>query len=192
MNDYHRVSCMMLATTGLQKSLAMTGKACGDMEPIWYRTLATVAEECMSLITIKADAAWSGKGPQIQLHAGTHQWLVDQPQSAGGLDSGPTPLELQLAALGSCLTTLGFAFAAHFGVELRGLSVATEGDLDPDGYQGIAEVPFGFQQIRFKVVVDSPSPQDKIDALLAHIKKICPIRNTLQGVTVVDAALSNA
>jgi len=141
----------------------------------------------MAKTTFNATAAWTGKGPQIKVTARGHSLIVDQPEDAGGKDSGPTPLELQLGALGSCLSTLGFAFAGEFGVELNGIGVDVEGDLDPDGYMGTAEVPYGFQEIRFKIRIDSPSAKDKIDALVEHMKKICPIRNTLQGVPVKPA-----
>ncbi len=37
-----------------------------------------------------------------EITAGTHHLRSDEPTSAGGTDSGPTPYDLLLAALGSC------------------------------------------------------------------------------------------
>ena len=39
---------------------------------------------------------------QQDITAGTHRFLADEPVAAGGLDSGPGPYDLLLAALGAC------------------------------------------------------------------------------------------
>jgi putative redox protein len=39
---------------------------------------------------------------QQEITAGTHHFLADEPVAAGGLDSGPGPYDLLLAALGAC------------------------------------------------------------------------------------------
>jgi len=39
---------------------------------------------------------------QQEITVGTHRFLADEPVAAGGLDSGPGPYDLLLAALGAC------------------------------------------------------------------------------------------
>jgi putative redox protein len=39
---------------------------------------------------------------QQEITAGTHRFMADEPVAAGGLDSGPGPYDLLLAALGAC------------------------------------------------------------------------------------------
>ena len=41
-------------------------------------------------------------GYQAKVQAGKHQFLVDEPESMGGKNTGPTPENLILASLGSC------------------------------------------------------------------------------------------
>lgn len=44
----------------------------------------------------------------------------------------------------------------------------------------------GFQEIRYRIEVDSPSDVGKIRELIGHIEKICPVKDTLSGVTVKE------
>ena len=44
----------------------------------------------------------SGDGFAQEVIAGSHHFRVDEPAAVGGTDSGPTPYDLLLAALGSC------------------------------------------------------------------------------------------
>ena len=50
------------------------------------------------LVIVRGDA----RGFVQEVAAGPHQLRSDEPVSAGGTDSGPTPYDLLLAALGSC------------------------------------------------------------------------------------------
>ena len=139
----------------------------------------------MSNMTFSSEARWAGRGVGVELTARQHRWYVDEPRALGGVDEGPNPVELLLGALGSCMTVLAALYAPEHGVELRSFAVSLEGDLDPDGFQGKAPVRPGFQQIRFDFHVESSSPPERVAALLEHIERVCPVRDTLTGVPVV-------
>ncbi len=50
----------------------------------------------------------SAAGLVQEVHAGRHRIVVDEPASSGGTDTGATPYDLLLAALGACTSmTLG-------------------------------------------------------------------------------------
>jgi len=44
----------------------------------------------------------SAAGFAQEIHVGSHRLHADEPVSAGGTDTGPTPYDLLLAALGAC------------------------------------------------------------------------------------------
>jgi putative redox protein len=54
---------------------------------------------------------------------GPHVLRADEPQAAGGLDTGPTPYELLLAALGTCTAMTVRMFADHRQWPLRNVQV---------------------------------------------------------------------
>ncbi|RHX88504.1 OsmC family protein [Leptospira stimsonii] len=132
-----------------------------------------------------SDAKWSREGVKILLESRGHRWVVDEPESLGGKDEAANPVEYVLRGLASCLGVLISAFSPAFQVELKDFRVHVEGDLDPDGFLGKAPVRTGFQEIRYTIEVESDSPRENQDRLLEHIQKICPVKDTLQGVSVL-------
>ncbi len=57
------------------------------------------------------------------VRAGRHAWLADEPETSGGGDTGPTPYDLLLAALGACTGMTLRMYAEHKGVPLDRASV---------------------------------------------------------------------
>jgi len=140
----------------------------------------------MAIQTFKNTIEWSGSG--LEVAGGTRGFSVkmDEPQELGGTNTGMNPVEMLLASLGGCLTICGAAFAGKCQVDLRGISVDLEGDLDPAGFLGLnPQTKKGFQQIRFKLKIDSPSPQKNIDKLVALIEERCLVSDTLKGVEII-------
>jgi uncharacterized OsmC-like protein len=129
--------------------------------------------------------AWSGQG--VYCEGGTRGFKVatDEPKELGGDDRAMNPVELLLCSLGGCICICAAAFAPKCRVDLKGVSVDLEGDLDPDGFLGKnPNTRKGYQEIRFKINIDSPSPQESIDKLLSIIEERCPVSDTLCGVEV--------
>jgi len=58
---------------------------------------------------------------------------IDEPPELGGGNAGPNPVELLLAALGTCQEIMYAAYASVMGVELTSLKVDVKGYLDLQG-----------------------------------------------------------
>jgi len=141
----------------------------------------------VATVTFQSDVKWTGEGVLSIADIGGKEVIIDEPPSLGGTDKGPNPVEYILAALGGCINVLVTSFAENFEVEVKDVQVHIEGDLDPNGFLGKnPNVRPGYEEIRYHVELDSPSPQENIDALLEHVDKVCPVKDTLQGTRVIN------
>lgn len=105
---------------------------------------------------------------------------VDEPESLGGTDTAPNPVELVLAALGTCQEIVYATYARLLGIPLEGVSVRVIGDLDPRGFFGVADVPAGFQAVRFDVQIASPAAPDEVERLTRTVNAHCPVLDILR------------
>lgn len=79
---------------------------------------------------------------------------------------GPAPGVYGRAALGSCLAIGYVQWAARCGVPLSGLEVEVQADYDARGPYGLADVPCGYTQVRYTVIIESPAPEADILRML--------------------------
>ena len=63
-------------------------------------------------------------GERYEIATGEHRVLVDQPVEAGGEDLAPTPTELFVAALGSCVAFYAGRYLSRHGLSREGLAVS--------------------------------------------------------------------
>ena len=117
---------------------------------------------------------------------------IDEPAELGGGNTGPTPVEVVLAAFGTCQEIVYAVYAAALGIRLDGVEVDVEGDLDPRGFFGVAPVSPGLSGVRFKVRVNSPDSPARIAELVRSVNEHCPVLDILrQPVTVAGAVELN-
>ncbi len=138
----------------------------------------------MANVVFKSEVKWTGQGVQSDAQSGPHVIRIDEPESLGGANTGPNPVELILSALGGCLVVLVNAFAEGHDVVVDDVKVQVEGDLDPDGFMGKPGIRPGFSAVRYRVEVESKSDPAAVAALIEHAEKSCPVKDTLGGVDV--------
>jgi uncharacterized OsmC-like protein len=115
-----------------------------------------------------------------------HKVVIDQPANAGGTDSGATPLELVLVSLAGCIGTIGRIVAMQQRIELRGMAIRVEGDLDTDGLLGKPiEGRIGFESITISVDVDADMTAEEKDAFIHEVDRRCPVSENLLNATPI-------
>lgn len=147
----------------------------------------------MANVTFKSNVAWSKKGVLSTADVQGKTFDIDEPTHLGGTDQAPNPVEYLLGSLGGCINVLVVTFAEQFSVEVNDVQVHIEGDLDPDGFLGKnPNVRPGYEEIRYHIDIDSPSPTENVQALIHHVEKVCPVKDTLEGTKVKNIDYINA
>jgi putative redox protein len=129
----------------------------------------------------------SESGLRQEVTAGRHTLLADEPQSAGGTDTGPDPYALLLAALGACTAMTLRLYASRkkwplgeIRVELSHSRVYAEdcAGCDRPGTQ--------VDRITRKIVLEGALDAEQT-ARLGEIARRCPVHKTLTaGAQVSD------
>jgi putative redox protein len=157
---------MMTAPTPMAEAIARAAASFREEAP---RARATFRSE--SQLT-------TGFRSEVKLRQ--HALTVDEPAGIGGSDSGPTPVELVLAALGTCQEITYRAFATALGIPLEGVAVIVEGDIDFRGFFAIDEtVRPGFGALRVKVNLQSTASATDRARLIAAVNRHCPVLDML-------------
>jgi len=111
---------------------------------------------------------------------------ADHPEQFASEDKAPTPVELILSGLASCLTAGIAAVAQHRGIQLKSVKATLEADMDLQGILGIDdEVRNGFSAIRVHFDVDADADEDDIKALVAQSQKRSAVFDIITNPTNV-------
>ena len=100
-----------------------------------------------------------------------HRLVVDQPADAGGQDSAPTPTELFVASLATCVAFYAGRYLTRHGYSREGLAVSV-------GYDMASDRPARVSGVRLTVRVPAGLPPQRWAALRAVVSH-CTVHNSL-------------
>ena len=114
----------------------------------------------------------------------------DHPSVFAARDTAPTPPEIVLSALASCLTAGVASVAQHRGIQLHSIKAHAEGDVDVRGILGMdPDIRNGFGAIRVQFDIDADATEDDIRALVAQSQKRSAVFDLLTNPTNVHVDL---
>jgi uncharacterized OsmC-like protein len=123
-------------------------------------------------------------------HKSTFSYDADHPEVFAAEDNGPTPVELVLVGLTSCLTAGVAAVAQNRGIQLNSVKSTIEGDLNVLGILGgDPEVRNGFTNIRVNYQIDADASPDEIAALVAQSQKRSAVFDAITNPTNVSVTV---
>jgi putative redox protein len=124
-----------------------------------------------------------------EIVAGSHHLVGDEPASAGGTDSGPTPYDFLSAALGTCTSMTMHVVAKRENIPLDGVEITIENDrmyakdcadcLDSSGY---------IHRFTVAIKLIGNLTPDQRERMLSVARR-CPVNKTLVSEIRIDETL---
>ncbi|QDQ09457.1 OsmC family protein [Streptomyces spectabilis] len=111
-----------------------------------------------------------------------HELTVDQPFAAGGDDDGPTPVELFVSSLATCVAYYAGRYLQRHHLPYENLRVRCEFDMADDRPARVAAV-------RMRLVLPTRLTATERRALLAVVNH-CTVHNTLRQPPDVSVAVA--
>jgi uncharacterized OsmC-like protein len=116
---------------------------------------------------------------------------ADHPPQFAAANNGPTPVEIVLSALASCLGAGVAAVAQNRGIQLRSARATVEGDMDIAGILGIdPDVRNGFSEIRVRFDIDADASAEEIAAIVAQSQRRSAVFDIVTNPTNVRVSVA--
>ena len=112
----------------------------------------------------------------------THRMLVDQPIGDGGTDEAPTPTELFIAGLASCVAFYARRYLVRHDLPADGMAVDVDWDMGAH--------PARVRDIAIRITPPASLPAERRAAFLA-VASHCTVHNSLTEVPDVHIALAD-
>ena len=118
-------------------------------------------------------------GKKFSARNRTHAVIIDQPKENGGGDEGPTPPELFVDSLGSCIGVYVLAFCRNTGLNPEGMKIILE-------WEKANDKPVRIKSINTRIELPSADVGARKAALL-KVAESCLIHKTIKhqpGITI--------
>jgi len=111
-----------------------------------------------------------------------HIIIVDQPEDSGGNDQGPTPPELFIDSLGSCIGVYVLGFCKNTGLNPNGMKIILD-------WEKAGDKPSRIKSISAKIELPDASVGPRKAALL-KVAESCLIHETIKHQPAITMELT--
>jgi uncharacterized OsmC-like protein len=140
-----------------------------------------------------AVSAESESETRTSVRARDFEFVVDEPPALGGTNDGPNPVEYLIGAWAGCLNVVVHTVAEERGIDVEGVEIDIEGDLDPRKFLGETDdVRAGYQGIDARIHVESDADRAALDALGEAVAERCPVGDNVANPTPTDVTVARA
>jgi uncharacterized OsmC-like protein len=109
---------------------------------------------------------------------------TDEPDTLGGTNSAPSPLETVLVALVGCDGVIINGVASAMGFDYAGVDFACESQIDVRGPKGVPGVRPYFESGKLTITVYTDESEERFRKLARNVEHRCPVMNLLNAARV--------
>ncbi|GAK45169.1 OsmC family protein [Tepidicaulis marinus] len=129
---------------------------------------------------------------QQKVQIGPHSFLADEPESVGGMNSGPAPYDWVLAGLGACTSMTLRMYADAKKWPLKGVSVRLEHNkVHAEDCEDCEEKPGAKIDLMTREIALLGDLSGEQRARLMEIADKCPVHRTLESKVRVETRLAD-
>ena len=132
----------------------------------------------------------AANGLAQEIAAGTHHLRSDEPVAAGGSDTGPTPYDLLLAALGACTSMTLSMYARRKQWPLSGVVVRLRHSRQYARDCETCDTPNARLHVIDRDIALEGELSDDQRTRLLEIAKACPVHRTLTSTIDIRTTLT--
>lgn len=132
-----------------------------------------------------------GDGLRSDITIRNFSLVSDEPESLGGTDQGPNPVEIVLGALGACQEIVVKAYASVLNISISKVSVEAQGHLDLKGFFNLSDDRPGFNKVDFKTVIEtSETDGEKLEQLRHFAESRCPVLDIIKNPVETNGTIT--
>ncbi len=138
----------------------------------------------------------TGQGKfQNMVAQGSHRYLADEPESVGGLNSGPSPYDLLAASLGACTSMTLRLYADHKKIDAGRISVSVSHEKVhaadcADCVESLKEKDGKIDRFERRILI-AGDLDAKTRQRMLEIADKCPVHRTLEAGAAVVTSLAD-
>ena len=110
--------------------------------------------------------------------------VTDEPDSLGGTNSAPSPLEMVLVSLIGCEGVIIHGVAKAMNFKYAGVDFECSGKIDVRGPKGVRGVRPYFEEVHVRIMLQTDESAERVEKLRVNVESRCPVTNLLRDAQV--------
>lgn len=110
--------------------------------------------------------------------------VTDEPDTLGGTNTGPSPLEMQLVSLVGCDGVIIHGVAKAMNFSYSGVDFECSGQVDVRGPKGVPGIRPYFEVVNLKITLHTDERAERVATLQKNVEFRCPVMNLMRAADV--------
>ena len=125
---------------------------------------------------------------RVDLNIRDLKFIVDEQHKVGGTNLGPSPTELALAALASCVSIATRSRSRKMGLTVKSVDTDIDAEFDLRGVLTQEEIEVPFKKVNLRVKVISDMESSEMLKLKQAVHRCCPLHKLFSsaGTEIVE------